>query len=294
MKIYDCFLYCNEDLILDLRFNILDQFVDRFVVSESKYYHNGQIKGFNFDIDKYPKFKKKIDYLPIDKPPANLYPLTSNNKKNEHAKIMNAIKFENYQRNHIFNGLLDCDKEDLIILSDIDEIPNLEQINLNSIKNEVVFFNQKYFYYKLNLYNPNQNWYGSRIIKFKNLQSLQWLRNLKTKKNSIWRLDKFFNNKVYHDMKVVENGGWHFSYINDPKGILNKLNTYMHHVDFEKSLLSTQDVKQYIKNKKPIYDLSCDQRENKFKSNSSLKKIDDSELPKYILNNKEKLKEWLI
>ena len=60
-------MFFNEDLILDLRLNELDKFVDHFVIVESAFTHSGESKGFNFNIDKYKKFKDKIIYLKIKK-----------------------------------------------------------------------------------------------------------------------------------------------------------------------------------------------------------------------------------
>ena len=69
MKIYDCFMYYDEDELLDLRFNILDQYVDKFVITESKFTHSGKIKNKNFHSEKFKKFYKKIEYFYIEDEP---------------------------------------------------------------------------------------------------------------------------------------------------------------------------------------------------------------------------------
>ena len=184
--------------------------------------------------------------------------------------------------------------EDIIIISDVDEIPNLDKISIKNIGNEALFLSKNTFYYKFNLFNPKLSWTGSRLIKKKNLKSPQWLRNLKTKKYPIWRLDKLFNSKVYNNFKIIKNGGWHFSYLNNAEGILNKLNTYLHHVDFEYENLDSQKIKKFIDNKTPIYDLGHDQRGSKLTSKTVLDIIEDKELPIYLQNNKEKFSEWFI
>jgi beta-1,4-mannosyl-glycoprotein beta-1,4-N-acetylglucosaminyltransferase len=294
MKIFDCFLYCNEDIILDVRLNILNKFVDKFIIVESQYYHNGDYKGLNFNIKNFTQFKDKIIYISVLDKPKNLQPLSEKNEKNDTIKILNAVKFENEQRNRIFKGLKDCSDEDIVIISDVDEIPNLDKINVENIGDEAIFFEQKYFYYKFNLFNPKLSWTGSRLIKKKNLKSPQWLRNLKTKKYSIWRVDKLFNSKIYSNFKIIKNGGWHFSYLNNAEGVLNKLSTYLHYVDFEYENLDSQKIKQFIDNKTPIYDLGHDQRGSKLTSKTVLDIIEDKELPTYLQNNKEKFSEWFI
>ena len=107
-------------------------------------------------------------------------------------------------------------------------------------------------------------------------------------------IDKLFNSKVYNNFKIVKNGGWHFSYLNNAEGILNKLNTYLHHVDFEYENLDSQKIKKFIDNKTPIYDLGHDQKGSKLTSKTVLDIIEDKELPIYLQNNKEKLNEWFI
>src|SRR5210317_2072468 len=116
MKIFDCFLYSNEDLILDVRLNTLSDYVSRFVIVEANKDHQGKEKKLNFNINNFPKFKNKITYLVVDDFPKNL----------------TNWQRENYQRNFISNGLHNVQEDDYIIISDVDEIPNLE--NIDSIK----------------------------------------------------------------------------------------------------------------------------------------------------------------
>ncbi|MDA9629785.1 hypothetical protein N9S67_02170, partial [Candidatus Pelagibacter sp.] len=72
MKIIDCTTYYSEDLMLDLRFNILNKHVDKFIITESKYSHSGEKKPLNFDINNFPKFKDKIVYLVIENEPEGI------------------------------------------------------------------------------------------------------------------------------------------------------------------------------------------------------------------------------
>ena len=107
MRIYDCTTFYNENFMLDIRFNILDPFVDKFVICESGYSHSGQKKEFNFDINKFSKFKNKIIYLKIDKEPGDLRYFVENGEKKETKEDarVNAIKRIAYQRNFIKEGL---------------------------------------------------------------------------------------------------------------------------------------------------------------------------------------------
>ena len=142
MKIYDCFMYFDEDLILDLRLNYLDQFVDKFVIIESVYNHKGEQKIPLFDIKKFEKFENKIQYILLDHDPKNIVKINKDDsiKDQKDKEILNALKRENYQRNFIENGLKDANDEDWIIISDVDEIPNLELNNLKTTKKKNCFF----------------------------------------------------------------------------------------------------------------------------------------------------------
>ena len=141
MAIYDCFQYFNEEHIADLRFNILNEFVDYFVIVESTVNHQGKDKKLQFDINKYQKFKKKIKYIIVDDTPENI--------KKPHEGGESLV--EQHQRNSLMKILKKANDEDLVILSDVDEIPNLNKLNLFNKKNFGVF-SQRMFMYKINLY----------------------------------------------------------------------------------------------------------------------------------------------
>ena len=224
MKIFDCFMYYDEDLILDLRLNYLNNYVDKFIIVESSYTHSGESRKLLFDINKFSKFKNKIKYIILDNKPVNLSEIEESDSDDEKNSkfILNAVKRENLQRNTIQQGLDIASPDDIIIISDVDEIPNLEDNNIKSIKNKIILFNQKYFFYKFNLKLNNYNWHGSKACKKKNLVSPQWLRNIKDKIYPFWRLDTLFSNKKYQNIKIIENGGWHFSNIKNAKDIEKK------------------------------------------------------------------------
>ena len=295
MKIFDCFMYFDEDVVLDVRLNLLSKYVDKFVIIESKYNHKGDERQPLFNINKFDKFRDKIIYILKSDIPEGIEKIqTSDNEDEIYRKsIFNAWKRENLQRNQIMDGILDADKDDWIIVSDLDEIPNLEEINFNTIENKLIFFEQHMIYYKFNLKLENFIWFGSKACKFKNLKSPQWLRDIKSKKFPWWRVDTMFSKKKYRDIYFVKNGGWHFSYLKNPKDIEKKLKSYLHHIDYDKNPLGIEKIKNIINEKKAIYDLKVDQRKNKFEAKNQLIKIDINQMPSYIQNNIEKFREWI-
>lgn len=295
MKIFDCFMYFDEEIVLDLRLNLLDKYVDHFVIVESNATHKGEKRSLKFDISKYKKFQKKIIYLVFDQKNQNKLNLDGIKDRNQlDIKIIqNAIKIENAQRNYIFQGLELAKNEDLILISDVDEIPNLDGINFYNIKEKLIFFNQLMFSYKFNLMVPNFNWIGTKGCKKKHLLSPQWLRNTKHKKYPFYRLDTLFSKLKYTSIKKIENGGWHFTNIKNAEDIKYKFESYLHHREFDLKPLSVSQINNLIQNKQMIYDLSADQRINKIGSGGQLKKIGLEKLPKYIIDNLEKFKMWM-
>ena len=295
MKVYDCFMYHNEDVILDLRLNFLDKFVDFFVIVESEYNHKGEKKNLNIDINKFSNFKNKIRYFALNELPANIEKIADSDSDGEKSRkyILNGYRRDHFQRNHILKGIEDASFEDFIIISDIDEIPNLKDIDLSHIKNKLILFNQRMCYYKFNLYQKNYNWVGSRACKKKNLLSPQWLRDIKAKSYAFWRIDALFSKKKYIDIFFVKNGGWHFSYLNTPQLIDEKLRSYAHHREYELNSLTNSEIENRIKNRQSIYNLNLDQKRNQFAEGVKLDLLEPNELPEYIQSNYKKFEKWL-
>ena len=266
MAIYDCFQYFNEDHIVDLRLNILDKYVDFFVISESTKTHQGQNKKLNFDIKNFPKFKNKIKFVVAD----------YSKKIDFNKHIGGESPVEQHQRNYLIEGIKDASPEDLIILSDSDEIPDLTKINSINKNKKYIAFSQKSFMYKLNLQNLNEsNWIGSRISRKKNITSMQELRNLKFKKYPFWRIDK-------KNLQTIE-GGWHFSFMQTPQQILTKIKSFSHG-EFNSNTINEKSIEEKIIKNEDI-----------FSRGIKLKKVDlDDSFPSHILENKNKYLKWVI
>ena len=266
MAIYDCFQYFNEDHIVDLRLNILDEFVDYFVICESTKTHQGKNKKLNFDIKNFSRFKSKIKFIISD------YREDISFKKH----MGGESPIEQYQRNCLIKGIKDASPDDLIILSDSDEIPDLTKLSEINYNKKFIAFSQKMFMYKLNLQNLDEsNWIGSRISKKKNIKSMQDLRNLKFKNYPFWRIDKI-------NQQVIQ-GGWHFSYLQTPEQILKKIKSFSHG-EFDNENLNEKSIEEKILKNEDIFG-----RGNK------LQKINiDNTFPEYIVQNKSKFLNWII
>ena len=297
MKIYDCFMFYDEDVILDLRLNILNEYIDYFVIVESKFFHNGKERKLRFDIEKYTKFRDKIIYIIQDNQPSGIQEILKDDSHGTISakEINNALLRENSQRNLISQGLKMAAENDLILISDVDEIPNLEKVKLKETKNEILMFVQDIFYYKLNRYLANFQWFGTKGCLKKNLKSPQWLRNIKNKKYSFLRIDTFFSDKKYINKKFINHGGWHFSNLKNAEDLELKLKSYLHHRDYEVEELGKTKIEKLMKTNETIYDMFGDKTSKKY-GDDKRRKLDVYEinkLPIFIQKNLEKYKNWI-
>tara|TARA_B100001540_G_scaffold301917_1_gene308907 strand:- start:1712 stop:2536 length:825 start_codon:yes stop_codon:yes gene_type:complete len=270
MKIFDCFSYWDEDLLLELRLNILDDYIDYFVIVEGNKTWQNNPKNLKFDLEKFKKFKNKIIYIPVEDMPSGDNPYLR----------------ENFQRNCINRGLISADEDDVILISDLDEIPNPKKIKEFTKNMRFAVFEQLHFYYKLNLHSTKKpHWYGTRICLKKYLRSPQWLRDLKFKKRPFWRIDKFRLNNI------IKDGGWHFCNLKEPEKLLykykNLCETNDPHIFKEKideKYLDINEITQRIRLGKDIIG-----RDEKY-----VPILLDEKFPNYLLENKKKYLNWLI
>jgi|TARA_B110000027_G_scaffold22860_1_gene24669 beta-1,4-mannosyl-glycoprotein beta-1,4-N-acetylglucosaminyltransferase len=271
MKLIDCFMYFDDNLVLDIRLNTLNKYVDKFVIAEATLDHAGNSKKLNFDIKNFVKFKDKINYIVVEDIPKNV----ENFKKNWHPAHMR----DQFQRNALERGYKNFNEEDLIMISDVDEIPNPSKISEFQIQNKYACFIQKNFQAKINRLNiTEEKWPGTKICQKKYLRSPQWLRNIKTKKKKIWQ---FYKEK---EPQIILDGGWHFSFLKDYNLIQKKIKSFAHQEFNKENFTDVRQIEERINSGNDI-----------FERNYKYKKIDlDDQFPEYILKNKLKFKEWIL
>lgn len=263
MNILDCVTYFDEETLLEMRLNILNDYVTKFIITEGGYDHRGKKRSLNFDINMYPKFKDKIIYQPVY----------------DFPDLENPWSMLEYQRNYSMKEIANFDDDTYVIVSDVDEIPNPKKINefINS-KSKFGVFEQLLFYYKLNMLSTSsQNWFGSKICLKKNLKSLNWLREYKIKQYPWWRIDKPKN------IKILKDGGWHFSFLYDVDGIVKKISSYQH----------TEFDTNKIKDKTKIIE-KIESGKDIFNRNYNFQRINiDDRFPEYLIKNKSKYINWI-
>ncbi len=270
MQIIDCFMYFDEDLMLEVRLNTLFEHVDQFVICEATLDHAGKEKKLNFDIKKFEKFKKKIKYIVVDDLPKTVETF----KKNWHPAHLR----DQFQRNALVRGLKECDDNDLIMISDLDEIPNPKKLSEFGEKDKYACFVQKNFSLKLNLHNKSEpKWFGTRMCRKKDLVSPQWLRNIKAKSRPFY---KFFKPKFD---KFINGGGWHFSSVKSAEGIYKKLDSYAEQQWNNKKFKNMDIIRRKIRKKEDLFD-----RNHEFEVINV-----DATFPNYIYKNKKKFEDFI-
>ena len=281
MKIYDCFNFFNELDILELRLNILYDTVDYFIIVESNLTHSGQNKPFYFEENKnrFSKFLDKIISYKIYDNPSDFVNLP-NTEDTELQKIYGFMKTtkrfnpyfqadygrDYFQKESVRRPLVNCEENDIIIISDADEIPDpkvLKQLDKLDLNNTIYSLNQTMYYFYLNVLKENA-WCGSKMGMYKNMK-------------------KYSFNEIRGDSSlssVITKAGWHFSFMGGEEMVKNKMLSYSARDMVDQNVLSK--IKINMENNIDPY----------FRHALSKVEIDDS-YPQYILDNLEKYKDMI-
>ena len=264
-KIIDCITFFNENFIFDLRYKILEDFVDEFVVCESKYDHRGKRKELNFRKEKYSD--KKINYIILDKE----FPKKNNIWQNQAA-----------QRDYMLKKLDYLHEDDYIFFSDPDEIINPKILKNFKLNKKYGIFMQKCFNYKFNLFNPYESpWEGTRVCTKKNLKSIDFMRQKIKSKNLDY---KFFRIDKEKNIQIFNEAGWHFNNILSPEEISLKLKTFAHSEFADKKFSSIKIIENKIEKKIDLFE----------RRHQYIRVEIDATYPKQISQNQGVFKEFII
>lgn len=252
IKIYDCFLFFNENDLLEIRLNELYKVVDYFVIFESNITFSKKDKGFLLDEQRFSKFKDKIIYL----------------KNSNSIRSPDPWTFETFQRDKIIDGLVLAQNKDMIILSDLDEIPKKDSVIkafYNIYKNDYKYVRLELdnFRYALNnISKDSSKSTGVVITKKENIKSMQELRT-----------------KQKADI-LIPDSGWHYSFVSSPELIAFKIASYSHK---EYNKWPNNDI-EFIKKRIYAGQSNFAHEESTFKRI----KLNKENCPKYVLKNKKK------
>lgn len=244
MKIYDCFTFFNEIELLELRLMTMDDITDYFVIVEADTTHSGKPKEGGFILDQYKdlleKYIHKIRYVKTK------LPYTRENTPSFSSR--HSWGNENFQRDAIMRGIPDAAPDDFIIISDLDEIPNPKGIleGINEKHWEQFLMDQKLCYYYVNC-KSGQNWHGTVVLKRKLLQTPQKVRDSR-----------------HNPPRVIQNGGWHYSYLGSVDKIMDKMNSYAEYTqvidEFGPYLKDKEHIVECVTNGKDLFKRDDDWR----------------------------------
>lgn len=270
--IYDCFTFFNELDLLEIRLNILNDVVDKFVLVEMTKTHSGKDKPLYYEQNKerFQKFHHKIIHIIVDDCPES----------------NDSWVPENYQRNCIYKGLQNCQPNDVIMISDLDEIPNPDIIKTLDCTKKIYLLEQKMYYYFINYQDvATPLWLlGTKVLSYQNF--LHGLDNLDIP-YSTFLIEKLNRGttatkiRLYDGAEHIQNAGWHFSYLGGIDAIIKKIQSFSHQEYNKPEFLDAQSVQRKIELGQDIF--------NRMGHSYVITNIDKT-FPKYILENKEKYK----
>lgn len=224
--IYDCFLFYRELDILDIRLHELDSVVDKFVLVESTVTHMNKPKPLYFQKNKerFKSFEKKIIHVVVKDSP----------------DVTNPWILNDYQFSQMMQGLKQCKPNDVILYGDLDEIPKAATVAKckRSFKKNSVFIQRLSYYYLNCMQYPTATWPGTHIIRYKDLINLKntWIA------------------KYTKPGEIIEDGGWHFSYMGGVKAIQEKISN-MAHQEFNTEKYNTPEkILQSIYSQKDLFE----------------------------------------
>ena len=266
-KIYDCFTFYNELDLLELRLEEHYDYVDYFVIAEANKTHQGRDKIYYLEEnwDRYAKYHDKIIHIKVDDMPTN----------------DNAWVLENYQRNALAKGYVDADDNDIIVISDLDEVMRAETFELMRADDQHTVFICRcpLFYFKVNyiMVKPKSYWVNGMAMPKKYMTSPQDLRNL-----THWASAQP-EDLVTDKVMTIQHAGWHFTYLGNTDHAKNKIVNFAHQES--NHLADTMDVEEFMKLKKGI-------DPNNPNESFDIVTLDDY-FPETIINNLERWKDYI-
>lgn len=282
-KVYDCFCYFNEDMLLELRLETLWDYVDYFVISEASYSHSGVARATQFDIGRFNKYASKIRYIQLDERPEGPNDFWKN---------------ENFIRNNLAKGLFDAKPNDLIIISDLDEIPNPQKIKDYQSKYLRGDFDQRYYSYFLNNYwlgdvDANGNlklhsniWRGSKITTYHHF--IDFFKGNATsvrsyKSSGIWRSIKRAWFRRFN-IQLIEDGGWHFTWVFTMENLVKKIENTAHQEYNRKEYKDPAYIEKMIRSGRDFHKLNSRYQAQPL----------DQQFPKYLVQHPERFEKFLL
>lgn len=239
--IYDCFSFFNELDLLEIRLNVLNDVVDKFVLAEATLTHTGKPKPLYYqeNRERFAKFADKIIHIVVDDFP---------DPPTDFTEAQVSWMRENWQRNGISRGLFAAADDDLVLISDVDEIPDPKVLRQKRAWAGITAFGQIYANFYFNFVDHVRPfWYGSRLLKMRELRtSYLWKKNLPHYAVVDIANEGMSPTRVRYVKPTwkIRNAGWHFSYLGGAESALRKIRSVgiEHDVRYGYTLEAVNDI----------------------------------------------------
>ncbi len=254
-RVFDCLIYNGELKVLEIRLHELDKVVDRFVVVESDSTFSGKPKRIEFD-PTHPAiapFAHIIDYVLVSDMPVTENPWDR----------------ESWQRNAMLRGITDAADSDLILMSDVDEIPRASVVSAarDDENHNVFFFRLDFYYFYVNFKNIK----GSEVNKIWNCAAVRT--------EAVRLAPQGLRQTIVPGARVFENAGWHFSYLTDEAGVKRKIAAFSHQELNTDMVLSRINISSFVRRGADLYN----------RPGYQWALTDGSDLPQWLLDNRQHL-----
>lgn len=241
--IYDCFTFYNELDLLDIRFHEMYDHVDKFVLVESTktFTYNDKPLYFHENKERYSQYSDKIIHVIVDDMPM----------------MASAWDREYYQRNAILRGISNANPSDLIIIADVDEIISKKTLAALRVSEKVIFgFRLVFSYFKINYINtegPEASSVSAMAARADIVASAtpQKVRSARQVLNNI-RPGQVLEDRA----SILDDSGWHFSYLGDEEFIVNKIRNFSHQEFNNHSFLSSINVEEIMRQGRDLFNRS--------------------------------------
>lgn len=247
--IYDCFAFFNELDLLEIRLNTLNNVVDRFVLVEATRTFQKKEKPLIFEQNKerFKAFLPKIEHVVVDRYPTFF----------SKWRVPKTWDYDDHQKEQILQGLKNAKPDDVVIVSDVDEIPRPELVTQYAHAPGIKVFQQKLYYYYLNcfikkypepipLVDGYMPWYGTVMLNYRDIETI--------KKTRLYRE----NRESKANITIIPNGGWHFSYLGGAQKVIEKIEAYAHKEHNKDSFKDPKKVEEIIRKGGSLYGQNLD------------------------------------
>ena len=237
-KIYDCFTFYNELDLLEIRLEEIYEYIDHFVICEATTTFRGQAKPLYYleNKERFKKYEGKIIHVVVDDMPG-LEKVVGKSDLNEYEPAIWGR--EHFQRNAIRRGLTGAGPDDVVIISDCDEIPHPVALQYLRENSGYFMFDMAMYQFYMNMQAQKSGWLKVFAYTYSNDASFPDYNVNRTNERAV--LEKFVGDK-----HVMQQGGWHFTFLGGINSVMKKLEAYSHTDGWQRAMWDQNNLKSQM------------------------------------------------